>query len=319
MKLHPTGNTLEVLSFFTPMNFDVLETYDIDLGSQGLLLVPGTNWAISGGKEGKVYVVNRDTMGGVDVATDHVIQEFSMGTNNQLHGGAVYWHSEADDYIYIWPSNQHLRAYRINYNTQQLDQPEAMQSAVSASNGQPGGMLSISSNGNAAGSGILWATLPLSGDANQQTRPGILRAYDATDLSHELWNSQLNLANDSIGGFAKFVCPTIANGKVYVPTFSGKFLVYGLLNTIGINNVINDKISWTIYPNPTQEQVTLTGVMEHEKEVWVEITDITGRLWVNSMVTINNHQLQASIDVTAFPAGIYIMKVNGTQKLFVKQ
>jgi PKD repeat protein len=48
-------------------------------------------------------------------------------------------------------------------------------------------------------------------------------------VSHELWNSQQNSARDAVGSFAKFVPPTVANGKVYLATFSGQLDVYGVL------------------------------------------------------------------------------------------
>src|SRR5581483_10207778 len=91
---------------------------------------------------------------------------------------------------------------------------------------------SVSSNGSSAGTGIVWALSPLSGAANRGAVPGILRAFDASNLTHELWDSQQNTARDDIGNFAKFNPPTIANGKVYVPTFSGQLHVFGLLPTV---------------------------------------------------------------------------------------
>jgi len=90
-------------------------------------------------------------------------------------------------------------------------------------------MLSISANGSTGGSGILWASLPFRGDANQHVVPGILRAFDAADVQHELWNSKQNAARDDVGNFAKFCSPTVADGKVFLPTFSGQLAVYGLL------------------------------------------------------------------------------------------
>ena len=80
----------------------------------------------------------------------------------------------------------------------------------------PGGMLSLSANGGAAGTGILWATLSRAGDANHTSQPGILRAYDAGNVTRELWNSQQNAARDTLGNFSKFSPPTVANGKVFV-------------------------------------------------------------------------------------------------------
>jgi hypothetical protein len=92
----------------------------------------------------------------------------------------------------------------------------------------PGGMLSISANGSAPGSGILWASHPYQGDALVDRVPGILRAFDAADVRRELWNSQTLVARDGPGLFAKGPPPTIANGKVYLASFSGRLNVYGL-------------------------------------------------------------------------------------------
>ena len=65
-----------------------------------------------------------------------------------------------------------------------------------------------------------------------QVVSGVLRAFDASDLTHELWNTRMVPARDDLGNFAKFVPPTVANGRVYVATFSNRLLVYGLLASI---------------------------------------------------------------------------------------
>jgi hypothetical protein len=93
---------------------------------------------------------------------------------------------------------------------------------------RPGGILSISANGALAGTGIVWA-LTASENANQQVVPGTLRAFDATDLSREIWNSRQNGMRDDFGFLAKFNTPIVANGKVYVATFSKQVVGYGLL------------------------------------------------------------------------------------------
>ena len=105
--------------------------------------------------------------------------------------------------------------------------PAFAQSPTPAPSGQPGGILALSANGTNAGTGIVWASFPISGDANHNVLPGILHAYDAQNISRELWNSEQNTARDSVGNFAKFVPPTVANGKVYLATFSGRVNVYG--------------------------------------------------------------------------------------------
>ena len=76
------------------------------------------------------------------------------------------------------------------------------------------------------GTGIVWATLPFSGDANQQTVPGILQALDAANVANVLWDS-LQTPGDDFGNLAKFNPPTVVAGKVFVPTFSNAVVVYG--------------------------------------------------------------------------------------------
>jgi outer membrane protein assembly factor BamB len=85
----------------------------------------------------------------------------------------------------------------------------------------PGGFMSISANGSADGSGILWVAMPYSSNANHAVVRGVLRALDASDLSKpELWDSEgTGNKKDRLGQFAKFCPPTVANGKVYVATF----------------------------------------------------------------------------------------------------
>lgn len=232
MKLTPSGTNLVMSSWFTPYNWQVLENGDIDLGSGGLLLIPGTSLAFGGGKEGIAYLVNRDNMGGLSgaAADTNIVQSFQV-TTDELHGGAVWWAGPGGPYAYIWPSSVHLQQYRFNSGAGKFTLPALAQSPSTAPSGQPGGILALSANGTKAGSGIVWAAHQLTGDANQSVRPGILHAYDAANVTNELWNSEQVSARDAVGNFAKFVPPTVANGKVYLATFSGQLNVYGLLAT----------------------------------------------------------------------------------------
>ncbi len=99
--------------------------------------------------------------------------------------------------------------------------------------GHPGAMLSLSANGNR--DGILWAAIHATGDSWDESRPGILHAFDANDIRRELWNSLEIPARDDCGEYSKMAPPSIANGKVYLPSFgnqnvgTGQFCVYGLL------------------------------------------------------------------------------------------
>jgi hypothetical protein len=230
LKLTRNGARLNVTSWFTPYNWQILENGDIDLGSGGLLLIPGTTLAFSGGKEGVMYLVNRDNMGGLTSSTtrdDNIVQSFRV-TSDEVHGGAVWWQGPASAYCYLWPSSVYLQQYVFNQAAGMFSLPTYAQSATAAPNGQPGGILSLSANGTDAGSAIVWASHQLSGDANQSVRPGILHAYTALNVSIELWNSEQLRGRDSVGNFAKFVPPTVANGKVYLATFSNRLNVYGL-------------------------------------------------------------------------------------------
>jgi hypothetical protein len=154
--------------------------------------------------------------------------------NHHIHGSPVFWNSPAGPYLYIWGENDQVRAYALAGRTFQT--PAAQLGAYRLPSGMPGGILSISADGSAPGSGILWATHPTSGNANKATRPGTLRAYDAGDLSRELWTSRQNPGRDDLGNFAKFNPPMVADGKVYVASFSSddndvtdELVVYGLL------------------------------------------------------------------------------------------
>jgi PKD repeat protein len=230
LRITPSGTNLNLTSWFTPYNWQVLENGDIDLGSGGLLLIPGTSLAFGGGKEGVVYLVNKDNMGGLSGGSSdtNVVQSFQV-TTDEVHGGAVWWNLAGGPYAYIWPSSVHLQQYRFNTGAGKFDLPASAQGPTAAPSGQPGGLLALSANGNLAGSGVIWAAHQLTGDANQSVRPGILHAYDAQNVANELWNSQLVSSRDAVGNFAKFVPPTVANGKVYLATFSGQLDVYGLL------------------------------------------------------------------------------------------
>ena len=231
LKLTPSGTNLTVASWFTPYNFTNLNNSDLDLGSGGMLLIPGTTLAFSGGKEGKYYLVNRDNMGGLSGSTTadtNIVQTIVPGVN-QIHGGPVWWDGPDGSYAYVQPASDYLRQYKFDRTAGMFLLPNYAQSPTTAASGQPGGFVALSAKGTNAGSGIIWASHNLVGDANQQVRPGILRAYNAQNITNELWDSEQLSARDSVGNFAKFVPPTVANGKVYLATFSNRLNVYGLL------------------------------------------------------------------------------------------
>jgi hypothetical protein len=241
VKLSPS---LTLLDWFTPSNSVALNNGDQDLGSSGVLSIPGTTLLAGGGKQGRMYIVDTTNMGHFDPAADsQVKQEFQaiMGAGTQhIHGTPIYFNSQAaGPIVYVWGENDFLRAFSFDGTKQQLVTPPRAMSTMTApetnNNGaMPGGFLSISANGGT--NGIIWAATPFAADASQATVEGVLHAFDAITLQ-ELWNDKQNKPRDGIGNFAKFVPPTVANGKLFVPNFgalgsadgSGSLNVYGLL------------------------------------------------------------------------------------------
>ncbi len=223
---------LKVADWFSPHNNSSLDSADNDLGSAGVLLIPGTNLVLGGGKEGKFYLVDRNHLGRFRPHDDNqIVQHFyagrhPVGFSHHIHGAPVYWHGPKGRWIYVWPENEALRAFKMVGGKFQTT-PISKSSTVDPSNfpggatGMPGGMLSVSARGRTGGSGIVWASHPYRDDANQQVVGGIVRAYDASNLKRELWNSKMVASRDDIGNFAKFCPPSVANGKVYMASMGG--------------------------------------------------------------------------------------------------
>ena len=248
-KLSSSG--LKLLDYFAPSSEAAWSGQDLDLGSAGPLAIPGTNYLVAGGKEGILYLLNENNLGHFNSSADQVVQEFQATTApdpyyHHIHGAPVYWNGPAGKRVYVWGESDHLKAFQFNgtsFNNTPVSQSAAWSPATGGNpplctntggtiyeSCMPGGFLSISANGGTAGTGILWANTPYSGNAEAQIQPGILHAYDAANLSNELWNSYQNQPRDDFGYFGKFVPPTIANGKVYMATFSNQLVVYGLLS-----------------------------------------------------------------------------------------
>jgi outer membrane protein assembly factor BamB len=166
-------------------------------------------------------------MGGFSASGNQVQQTVTLNQQANMHCQAAYYKGSSNEFIYVWPENETLHAYPFNRNTNLLDVSHTLSSTVSGPTGQSGAVLSVSSNGSKDGTGILWASYASTGDAEHDVSPGILRAFDANNITKELWNNNQS-PNDVSGKYAKFVSPTIANGHVYLPTFSTHVVVYGL-------------------------------------------------------------------------------------------
>jgi hypothetical protein len=227
LKLDP-ANGLKLIDWFTPGNWSTLDNGDLDLSSSGPMLIPGTSLIAGGGKTGYLYVLNTANLGKYNAQDDQVVQKLQISTS-EIRGGPVYWHRSAANggpLMYNWGVSDSLKAFPFN-GTTFATTPSAHSSVTNQI--YPGGILTLSANGEARGSGVLWATAAAGGDAeNNPPVPGVLFAFDAGNVASELWNSTMNPAQDSFGNFAKFVPPLVANGRVYVATWSNQVAVYGL-------------------------------------------------------------------------------------------
>jgi hypothetical protein len=247
VKLKLENNTLTVNDYFTPCNQALLnktcgggQRCDLDLGSAGPLLAPsitpGADLLIGGGKDGNIYVVDTAHMGhyqrpavqAMDCPNPNAVQAI-MGPQSQqdgqgvvgnIHGSHVIWQGSDATHVFVWGENDVLRSYELK-NGKLVTPPT--KSLYQAPPGMPGGMLTISADGNKAGTGIVWALVPYAGDANQQR--GVqaqLLAFDAHDITNDIFRSSpINdpTGPNSVGLYAKFAPPIVANGKVFVPTY----------------------------------------------------------------------------------------------------
>ncbi len=211
--------------FFTPFDQGSLNSSDRDLGGGGVVLIPGTQRLVGGGKGGKWYLVNSASMGGYNASVDACLQSFMVTDTtdglNHLHGTPSYFNGS----LYVGGESDQLKQFSWN-GTSLGTTPTTQTTFEAVTNSMPGWHHSISANGTT--NGIIWATRVFSGDANHTTQPGIMHAFDATNLATELWNSHQDQTRDDLGNFAKNPGPIVANGKVFVPTFSNKLCVYGL-------------------------------------------------------------------------------------------
>jgi Bacterial Ig-like domain (group 1) len=216
LKLGWNGNSFGILDYFTPYNQDYLQDNDKDLGSAGPLILPDQpglypHELVAGGKGGTLYLINRDDLGQYNSGYDNVIQSFPGETSFQLTGVPSYWNGS----VYVAGDHDYIKQYGL-VNGYLTTTP------VSQSTVQFGGKgvasTSITSNGTQGG--ILWAL---------QHSTNILYAFDPTNLANEFYNSKQALhQRDKIGDMARYVTPTISNGKVYIPERT-ELAVFGLL------------------------------------------------------------------------------------------
>jgi len=213
--------SLAVSDYFTPFNQATLEATNADMSSGGPLLLPDQSVGpprlmVGAGKQGIVYLLNRDNLGGFQAGSDsQIVQSFAGGVcgagSCRVFGTPAYFNNT----VYTVAIDDGLKAYSLVAGRLSLSGQSPNTFPV------PGATPAISANGSS--NGIVWVL-----QTNGSGQPAVLRAYAAADVSNQLYNSSQNLARDNPGQAVKFTVPTIANGKVYVGA-QGRVSVFGLL------------------------------------------------------------------------------------------
>jgi outer membrane protein assembly factor BamB len=217
IKLSTSGG-LKVADYFATFDTAQKSNADVDLGSGGALLLPDLvdgsgqtqHLAVGAGKDANMYIVDRDNLGKFNSATNNIYQELDGALPGGVWGMPAYF----NDTIFYGSVGSTLKAFSIT--SARLSTAPTSETSVSFP--YPGTTPSISANG--TNNGIVWA--------HENSNPAVLHAYNAADLTHELYNSNQAGTRDQFGAGNKFITPMIAHGKVYVGTTNG-VAVFGLL------------------------------------------------------------------------------------------
>jgi hypothetical protein len=224
---------LVVTDFFSPSNQSSLDGADLDLGSGGAVVLidlpapaPHPHLLVGGGKgssfNGEVFVLDRDNMGHFNSSSNNIVQTFALGGG--IFSTGAFWQNT----LYMAGVGQPLKAFALNPSTSLFNMAAGSQSAHAY--GFPGATPAVSSSGTT--NGIVWAldtNSTSAPNASGTDGPAVLYAYDALNLSTQLYRSDTTIgAANAAGNAVKFGVPVVANGKVYVGTQT-ELTVFGLL------------------------------------------------------------------------------------------
>jgi hypothetical protein len=214
--------SITVTDYFTPDNQQMLATDDNDLGSSGLMLIPGTHLGTVAGKEGSIYLIDLNNLGHYSMSNNNNAVQFlprvlgdprNDGTDENF-STASYFNGN----IYYIGDHDSVRQFAFNGSRLSVAPIDTSTDVFN----ELGGQAVISANGTS--NAILWAIEYVAGGT-----PGELRAYDANDVSKELYTSSQAGGRDNFGGAVKFSVPTVVNGKVYLGGQS-QLAVFGILD-----------------------------------------------------------------------------------------
>ena len=222
----------QVADSFTPDTQAILDANDGDLGAGGAMILPDQYGAyphliVGAGKDTNIYLVDRDSMGGFDSSSNNqIVQELQSALTGESRSQPAYWNG----FVYFSAFGDPIKAYSLSNGllsttpvsktpvTSGLECDDFPSATCSLSTPSP----IVSANGTT--NGILWLVFL----SNADTGTGTLYAYDATDLTRELYDSKQAGSRDTLGQASKFTPVTVANGKVYAAA-RNQLLIYGLL------------------------------------------------------------------------------------------
>lgn len=286
------GYGLSITDYFTPFNEQALADADADLGSGGSMILPDQAGAhphllIGSGKQGAIYVIDRDNMGQFNSGFDDVVQTVSIG--NGTFSSPAYF----DNKIYVHARGDVLKAYSVTDGV--LSAAPIAQSSTSY--GYPGATPSVSSNGTA--NGIVW-------DVQYSTSHAVLRAYNPTTLA-ELYNSDQNTARDQLGAGVKFITPIIADGHVFVGA-DGDLNVFGLIEPpTTAPNAPSDLVATALGPS----RVQLSWVDNADNEAGFKIERSTDDENF-SQIALASAGSNSFVDSTASASTTYYYRIRAT-------
>src|SRR5271154_269786 len=222
LKLRLAGNDAIVpTDYFTPFDQKELDVENVDLGASGPMILPDqlgqySHVLFGAGKNGSMYLVNRDDMGHFQSSSNNqIVQYIPHVFPTRIHVSAAYWRNSTSEWIYVGPVEGSLHAFPLSRG--RLSPTASSQTPTIF--GYPGALPVISSNGDS--DGIVWAL---------ENYNGVLHAFDATNLSTELYNAkQAPNGRDAAEHGVQFYAPMIATGKMYFGT-RGHLYAYGLLH-----------------------------------------------------------------------------------------
>ena len=309
LKMGWNGSVFGVFDFFTPYNQLQLAQEDLDLGSAGPVVLPDQpglypHELVAGGKQGTLYLINRDDAGKFNSNTDSVIQSIPGAVASELNGVPSYWNSN----LYLAGDDDFIKQYSL-VNGLLTQQPVSQTTVLFGGAGPASTSITASGNSN----GILWAI--------RHTNPALF-AFDPTNLANKLYDSTLALmARDKLVPVARFVTPTISNGKVYIGG-TAALEVYGLLPTLsavaGNNQTGTEKailpVPLTVLAADAYAANPLTGIVVKCVDGGVggvftpsatQTTDATGKVTINYQLPLKPRAVAITCSSKGYTSALF--------------